>query len=71
MTDDEATDEQMELMAAAPELADLARAFLNECGKQAEYHPDICYAMTELLLKLRELGIPNVAPWYKEKGESK
>ena len=57
-----ATREQMYLMTAAPELADKTRTLLNELEHVVAYYEDC----EELINFLRDLGVPNVAPWYKE-----
>lgn len=57
-----ATDAQMRLIAAAPELADRMRELVkNGWGEEGEME-----FYKDCMRLLRELGIPNVAPWYKD-----
>ena len=56
------TDEQMRLMAAAPELADIVRERINASVHHSMYSAG-CISQIKFL---RSLGVPNVALWYKE-----
>lgn len=58
-----ATSVQAALMAAAPELADMLREFLENPTLPHGVGSDI---IDKAVHKLCELGIPNVAPWYKD-----
>lgn len=60
----DATHEQIELMAAAPELADMLRGLLNEQARLKD-GPYRDY-MVGLIWKLRKLGISDVGIWYKD-----
>ena len=66
------TDAQTELMAAAPELADMLRNLL-QTGEVFRAADDVVLDnfVLRAILKLRELGVPNVAQWYEGKGSDK
>ena len=57
------TDDQMELMAAAPELANLMRDEINDMNRSVNDRKERLLKRIKLL---RRLGIPHVALWYKE-----
>ena len=58
-----ATDTQKKLVAAAPELADMLRQLIHQ---EVITDSVLVYMVTDAMLLLRGLGVPNVAPWYKE-----
>ncbi len=64
---DEATDEETRIAAEAPELADMMRECINGLGgfmsQGGRKH------MMPIILKLRALGVANVASWWKEDGK--
>lgn len=62
-----ATDAQIDLMAAAPELADRLREAVEGGSAFEEDMPDV----VKHIKFLRELGIPHVATWYKGESEGK
>lgn len=57
-----ATPEQISVMAAASELADKMRERINNSGQHSAYSDDV----KNQIALLRKLGVPDVAPWYKE-----
>ncbi len=62
-----ATDAQIELATAAPELADVLRAFINDvsCFMLQEGSAGFSKRVARRIRLLRKLGVINVAPWYK------
>ena len=65
---DALTPERKALQAAAPELADLMREEVNGVIPDLRFRGDLDYhvAVVERIRLLRSLGVPDVAPWYKE-----
>lgn len=61
-----ATDAQIKLAVAAPELADIMRKEVND---RASVPGRLSPRTKKWIHLLRKLGVPNVAPWYKDEDD--